>query len=299
MNAMNPPLSESPLRLARRCGFILIELLVVIAIIAILAAMLLPALSRAKCKALGISCLSNTRQIAIAWNAYATDLGDRLPVNTSLISKLSAMDWTANPVNGDEGLLLDSNQSSIANYLKSSKVFKCPADNYLSAAQHAANPPIVQRTHSVSFNGAVSGDGGSAPDVKGPGPGGRIYFGGTGTTLGKTASIADLQTPGVANIILTLDEHPDSVNDVLFMFDPGASPGQERWRDLPGSLHCGAGSLSFCDGHSEIHKWANENNYTVYPVRYIDWGTSTDKNINLGRNKDYEWIDERMPYKNN
>ena len=110
--------------------------------------------------------------------------------------------------------------------------------------------------------------------------------------------MSDLQTPGPSSIFLTLDEHPDSVNDALFMFDPGMSAGQERWRDLPATLHGKAGSFSFCDGHSEIHKWANENGYTSYPVRYISWADSTEKSINLGRNKDYEWMDEHMPYRN-
>src|SRR5205807_2109563 len=108
-----------------RAAFTLIELLVVIAIIAILAAMLLPALGRAKTKALGISCMSNTRQIAIAWVAYSTDLGDKLPSNKALVG--GDVDWLPNQADGDDSILMDPAQSSIANYLKSAKVFKCPA----------------------------------------------------------------------------------------------------------------------------------------------------------------------------
>jgi prepilin-type N-terminal cleavage/methylation domain-containing protein len=281
-----------------RPGFTLIELLVVIAIIAILAAMLLPALSRAKCKALGISCLSNTRQIGIAWVAYCSDIQDKVPTNPGLVADSPGVDWTLSPYNFDEGPLQDSEKSSLAPYLKSSKVFKCPADKY--EIPGSTGP----RIRSMSMNGVICGKKDGGPDVKGHGPGDRIYYGKNAidpSPPGGVQSFSDLQSPGPAMIFLTLDEHPDSINDFQFMLDPGANrqSGPEKWRDLPASQHCGAGSFSFCDGHSEVHKWANANNYTVYPVRYKKWD-SPEKDINLGRGyKDYEWLDDRMPYKNN
>jgi prepilin-type processing-associated H-X9-DG protein len=117
---------------------------------------------------------------------------------------------------------------------------------------------------------------------------GRTYF-----SAHKTS---DLLTPGPALILCVIDEHPDSINDGLFMFNPGLAQGQEKWRDLPGSTHGGAGGMSFCDGHSEIHKWRNERGYTCYSVRYVVWDQTNERNINLGINQDYEWLDERMPY---
>src|SRR6266496_3750690 len=107
-------------------AFTLIDLLVVIAIIAILAAMLLPALSKAKSKGQGIACLSNTRQIALGWLTYCSDLGDKLPPLGSLVG--GRLDWVAaNPDDYDQGILIDPAQSFLAAYMKSSKVYKCPA----------------------------------------------------------------------------------------------------------------------------------------------------------------------------
>src|SRR5437762_6167573 len=95
-----------------RKGFTLIELLVVIAIIAILAAMLLPALARAKCKGLGISCMNNTRQVALAWITYTMDNNDtfpdgKKPPNGSPPAADGIMDWFASPDNANTDILMD------------------------------------------------------------------------------------------------------------------------------------------------------------------------------------------------
>src|SRR4026208_2458580 len=112
-------------------AFTLIELLVVIAIIAILAAMLLPALTRAKCKALGISCMNNTKQLTIAWIVYTGDHGDQLAAGGMVAG---GMDWFATPDNTNSALLQDANQSPLASYAKSAEVWHCPADKFKSSA---------------------------------------------------------------------------------------------------------------------------------------------------------------------
>src|SRR5262245_35330246 len=136
---------------AARKGFTLIELLVVIAIIAILAAMLLPALARAKCKGLGVSCMNNTRQVAIAFITYTTDFNENLP-DGSKPPVRGMIDWLATPDNANSDLLLDSDKAYLPAYLKSSAVWKCPADTYVSAA----NPP-GSRVRSLTINCAISG----------------------------------------------------------------------------------------------------------------------------------------------
>jgi prepilin-type N-terminal cleavage/methylation domain-containing protein/prepilin-type processing-associated H-X9-DG protein len=248
-------------------GFTLIELLVVIAIIAILAAMLLPALSRAKMKAQGIACMNNTKQITLGALMYTTDNGDNLIPNPGWLdcgggATQSQMDWGGGPGNINTECLLDPTRSAIAPYLKSTAVLKCPADKYQSPQN------VGQRVRSISMNGALAGTGGSGPTVQGAGPDGkRLYYGSGQGTKRAAQKMADLVTPGPSMVFYVLDEHADSVNDATFMFDPGYMPGTEKWRDLPASYHGGAGSLSFADGHAEIHKWLDGR--TLEPVMYI------------------------------
>jgi prepilin-type N-terminal cleavage/methylation domain-containing protein/prepilin-type processing-associated H-X9-DG protein len=263
----------------QRDGFTLIELLVVIAIIAILAAMLLPALARARGKAEAISCMSNTKQLMLGCLMFSADNNDQLiPNGVGGAWVAGQMDWFATPDNTNSFRLIDSQQSIIANYVKSSGVWKCPADKLVSPAQRAAG--MGPRVRSVAMNAALGGsptiDTRTAPIT------GRTYF--------AARKQSDLVKPGPAMVWVTLDEHPDSINDGVFHLLEGRTKLTAEWRDLPASYHYGGGcNFSFADGHSEIKKWRDAR--TKQPVKFVDWS-----NLAVRDSEDYVWMNDRVPY---
>jgi len=263
-----------------RNGFTLIELLVVIAIIAILAAMLLPVLAKAKVQAQGVQCMNNGSQMAKAWTMYAGDNNDRCVNNFGVaqsdydVSKglyntwcVDVMDWSLNQQNTNTSLL---QKGLLGPYMgQSVGSYKCPADIFLSAAQTQAGFTARVRSYSMNdFVGIFSdcptcADGGanSGTDYT---YAGKNQFNTDWPQYLKLASI-----PQTATIFVFLDEHPDSINDGYFDDGGQSSPDDPTpWNnpgsDTPASFHNGACGFSFSDGHSEIHKWLNRG--TVCPV---------------------------------
>jgi prepilin-type N-terminal cleavage/methylation domain-containing protein/prepilin-type processing-associated H-X9-DG protein len=279
-----------------RSGFTLIELLVVIAIIAILAAMLLPALSKAKLKAQGIMCLNNTKQLMIAWRMYAEDNGDAVPGNfgiddttreagmAALTEKntwmCNSMDWTISQLNTNRMLI---QHSMLSKYVANSvNVYKCPADHFLSSPQKALG--WSGRVRSLSMNAFF---GLYRDDVLDPRHTDSTWKGQNHFNTSYRQWLKLTQVTKPANYFVFLDEHPDSINDGYFVNTPN-SPG--HWGDVPASYHNGAGGLSFADGHSEIHKWLSRT--TKLPVRYIDLSDGGPGFDSAGV-ADYRWLMDR------
>jgi prepilin-type N-terminal cleavage/methylation domain-containing protein/prepilin-type processing-associated H-X9-DG protein len=257
-----PQPSRQPAGAPRPSGFTLIELLVVIAIIAILAAMLLPALSRAKTKAEGVSCINNERQLLIAAAMYSTD-NNKLVLNPGGPPLGPGADglypnWVAGWLDWDTGSLFgatpNSNtkveyltQTPFGNYTaKNPGVYKCPADKIA-----AKSGP---RIRSISMNAFV---------------GGRFMtedtgVGGSGPCKNYRSYVkeAEFVVPGPSKLWMFVDEHPDSINDGFFEMNmPGVLswPHATTWQDSPASYHNGACGFGFCDGHAEVKKWLDGN----------------------------------------
>jgi prepilin-type N-terminal cleavage/methylation domain-containing protein len=257
------------------CAFTLLELLLVIAVIGILASLLLPSLNRAKGSAQGAQCASNIRQLIQGWLMYADDNNGQLPCNSDGQDGMGVFtNWVAGTMSRTTDatntlLLIDAQHSSMARYIASPGVYKCPGDK-------------SRFVRSMSMNCRLN-----PTRIKGT----PAFAAGGNSRYATFRRVQEIGRPDA--IFVILDERSDSINDGYFGVDmsntgtrDGGGASNPYWMiDYPASYHGGSGRVSFADSHVETHRWLEPT--TLVPLGRAHPGSHTS-----ATDRDVRWLQD-------
>jgi len=259
------PTGEKAETQSRADAFTLVELLVTIGVIALLAALVFPALSRGKAASRGAQCTNNHHQLVLAWGLYCDEHHGLVPSLTNWVA--GDMSKTHEATNAL--LLVDPQRSPFARYIPNPAIYKCPEDRSL-------------HVRSVSMNNRLN-------------PNARYWIVGGGSRYEVFLSAQQIRVP--AQIYVTTDERSETINDTAFCVDmsntgnlEGVGADSPYWMiDYPGCYHDRADRFSFVDGHVESHRW-------LEPTTLVAAGQAEAVTHTSGTDRDVQWLQEHCTY---